>query len=135
MNYATAEVRADGNGNREAVLAGNVRLPLTAHLSKLAPGTYHFGARAAHLFVHRQHDDDVTFQAKVTLSEISGSETFIHVDFGQDHDWVCQEEGVHSFELGEKTDVFVNPRDVYAFDTDGWLVASPQREKPRQAAQ
>lgn len=135
MNYAIGDVRQDGNGNREAVLAGDVRLPLQGHLAKLAPGRYHFGARASHLYVKRNREDDLSFKASVTLSEISGSETFIHVDFGEEHDWVCQEEGVHRFDLGQQIDVFVNPRDVYAFDTDGWLVASPVREKTRQAAQ
>ena len=134
MNFVAGEVR-DG----EAVLAGRIRLPLAGHLKNLAPGRYSFGVRASHLFVARERDDDVAFRAQVMLSEISGSETFVHVDFGAgdaEHSWVCQEEGVHGFTLGEEIDVFINPRHVYAFDTDGWLVTSPRDRGVRhQAAQ
>jgi glycerol transport system ATP-binding protein len=119
MNFVDGEV-----GDGRARLGPELELPLTGHLAELAPGRYRFGVRASHLMVVRNRDDDVAFRATVSLAEISGSETFIHVDFA-DTNWVCQEEGVHGFDLGETIEVFVNPRHVYAFDGDGWLVASP----------
>ena len=108
-------------------------------MGKLAPGQYRFGVRANHLFVNRRGPNDIELDAAVELAEISGSETFIHVAFGAGREsatattsWVVQEEGVHSFKLGQRLPVFLDPRDLYAFDTGGRLVAAPASRLGRQ---
>jgi glycerol transport system ATP-binding protein len=129
MNFIPGEV-AGG----EAWLGGRIRLPLSGHFADIAPGRYSFGVRANHLGVVRNRQDDIAFAASVELAEISGSETFVHVDVDGTA-WVVQEEGVHSLGLGEDVEVFVNPSNVFAFDAKGWLVASPPRPGARQAAE
>ena len=64
--------------------------------------------------------------ATVELSEISGSETFIHVQNGDLH-WVVQEEGVHEHGLGTPVKVYLDPARIYAFDRHGTLEVAPLR--------
>ena len=108
------------------VIGGDVRAPVSHHMAGIADGRYRFGVRAAHLFVTRQHVDDVEIDGTVELAEISGSETFVHFRH-RDWVWVVQEEGVHEFELGAPMKAFMDPRHLFVFDTQGTLVAAPQR--------
>ncbi len=128
MNLIDARV-TDGTAD----LSGSLQVPLSGHLNGLAPGSYRFGVRASHLFVARRRPEDLEFEATVELAEISGSETFIHAAHGG-VSWVVQEEGVHSFALGEKLRVFVDPGHLFAFDQDGRLVAAPRRRAVSTAA-
>ena len=109
-----------------ARLGDAIRVPLVSHLARLQPGKYRFGVRANHLFIGRSSAEDVELKAIVELAEINGSETFIHATH-QNVSWVVQEEGVHSFGLGEEIPVFLSPRHVFAFDQASRLVAAPER--------
>ena len=74
----------------------------------------------------------MTIPAQVELSEISGSETFIHAEHG-DTRLVVQEEGVHAHAMGATVELFLDPARVFAFDGDaGALAAAPTT--PLQAA-
>jgi len=119
MNTAEAVVKGG-----EALIGEHARVPLIAHLRGLAPGRYLVGVRSHHLSVSRRTPDDVEIRAVVELAEVNGSETFIHVRCDGLR-WVVQEEGVHTFGLGEAVGVFVDPRHLFAFDPSGILVASP----------
>ena len=55
-------------------------------------------------------------------TEITGSETFVHLDHGKDR-WVGLIHGVHDLELGAALPVYLDPAHVYIFDQDGVLVA------------
>ena len=115
------------------VLGNDIRMPLTAHLTHLPVGDYTFGVRAHHVSVAPREDGCVSMTADVELGEISGSETFIHVRHG-DVPLVSQEQGVHTFKLGERIAVFINPARLYAFDGDDRLVASPHGDPGQEAA-
>jgi glycerol transport system ATP-binding protein len=128
MNLVEGMVAAD-----EAVLGRELRVPLANQLSALGEGRYHFGLRANHLFVTRQGPSDLEFTAPVELAEISGSETFLHVDLGS-VSWVAQEFGVHPMALGEEINLFFDPRNLFAFTEDGRLAAAPARHAPSLAA-
>ena len=119
MNMADGSVQ-DG----ELLLGDNVRFPAGEHLSDLAPGRYRFGIRANHLSVRRRDDSDVCLDASVDLSEVNGSETFVHFRHGP-LSWVVQEEGVHLFGVGSETSVYLQPQRLYVFDDSGALVAAP----------
>ena len=56
------------------------------------------------------------------MTEITGSETFIHVDHGADR-WVGLIEGVHNLTLGQELTVWLDPAHVYLFDAAGRLAA------------
>ena len=112
--------------NGTATLGAAVELPFAEHMRGLADGRYRFGVRANYLYVSRQGPGDVEIEGTVELAEISGSETFVHVAH-HGISWVAQEEGVHSFSLGEKVHVYVDPGALFVFGEGGRLVAAPKR--------
>ncbi len=107
-----------------AVLGDGIDMQLPSHMAGLDEGPYRFGVRANYLNVARQSERDVEIEGSVELAEISGSETFVHVSH-HGLSWVAQEEGVHSFGLGERVRIYVDPNHVYAFDRSGRLAACP----------
>jgi glycerol transport system ATP-binding protein len=102
------------------------QVPLRQHLSGLQSGDYRFGMRASHLQLERQSSDDIEFETTIDLAEISGSETFVHV-FHNDEAWTVQQQGIHNYQMGEQTKVYVDAAQLYVFDLDGRLVISPDR--------
>lgn len=84
------------------------------------------GIRASALRVHRR-DGDVALPGKVELAEISGSDTFVHVDtpIGE---LVAQLTGVHQFTLGEAVTLYLDAAQVHVFDSAGRLLVAPSRE-------
>ena len=62
-------------------------------------------------------------RAKVTITEITGSESFVHLDFA-DARWVMLAHGIHDFEPDETVEVFIDPRHIMVFDA----------ARPRRAA-
>ncbi len=81
------------------------------------------GIRASALRVQRR-EGDLSLPGTVELAEISGSDTFVHVEtpIGE---VVAQLPGVHVFTLGAPITLFLGPAQVYVFDARGNLVAAP----------
>ncbi len=109
--------------------AGAVQLvggPLLAlALPANASHKFTLGLRASALRVHALAGD-VVLPGKVELAEISGSDTFVHVET-RVGDLVAQLTGVHYFELGVQVTLFFSPDQVFVFDDQGLLVLSPAR--------
>ena len=60
----------------------------------------------------------LSFTGTVSVTELSGSESFVHVDVGMGI-WVCLVEGVHDWAQGQSVNVNVDPARVFAFDAQG----------------
>ena len=118
----------------QASLGDGVRVPLVDHLAALGDGDYRWGVRADKLFLDRQGADDIILNGTVELSEISGSETFVHVAHNG-VSWVVQEDGVHSFDLNQPVRLFVDPGAFFVFDAAGSLVAAPGRQSAAAAGE
>ena len=88
--------------------------------------TLTIGVRASALRVSGR-DGDVALPGKVELAEISGSDTFVHVDTAIG-ELVAQLTGVHVFELGTSITLYLNPAQVYVFDSAGDLLVAPGTE-------
>jgi glycerol transport system ATP-binding protein len=71
-------------------------------------------------------EGDVALPGQVELAEISGSDTFVHVETAVG-ELVAQLTGVHRFALGEQVTLHVDPRQVYVFDALGSLLVAPAR--------
>lgn len=82
------------------------------------------GIRASALRVHGR-DGDVALPGKVELAEISGSDTFLHVETAIG-EMVAQLTGVHVFHLGSSITLYLNPAQVYVFDAVGDLLVAPE---------
>ncbi len=109
---------------------GGVVLATGAHIAcRLPPvqparlASLTVGLRANALRV-QQRGDDVALAGTVELAEISGSDTFVHVNTPVG-ELVAQLTGVHQFSLGQSLTLYLSPAQVHVFDADGGLLLSP----------
>lgn len=128
INYIDGMVREN-----TAWLGHDIEFPLHDHMRSLPSEEYIFGVRSSNLFLSRTGKEDLEIQATVELSEINGSETFIHVDCGYCQ-MVVQEDGVRSARIGAEIKVYVSPSCFFVYNKEGNLVASPSSGvvQPRQ---
>jgi glycerol transport system ATP-binding protein len=116
MNLLAAGASAQGVALKAGVTLA-VTLPATASSALTV------GIRASALRV-RGRNGDVALPGQVDLAEISGSDTFVHVDTAIG-DLVVQLTGVHQFKLGSSITLYLDPQQVYVFDAAGDLLAAP----------
>jgi glycerol transport system ATP-binding protein len=110
------------NGSVE--YAGGVKAQASGLYAKLGDGAYRVGFRAHQLEIANGKAGRHAFPATVTVTEITGSESFVHLH-RDDANWVAVLHGVHEFEPGRKLDAVLDPDNVFVFDAGGRLVASP----------
>ncbi|MCW8917099.1 MAG: ABC transporter ATP-binding protein [Magnetovibrio sp.] len=94
-------------------------------LSTLEDGRYIAGFRPNHLLLEKPEGHFLSFGVEVTVSEITGSESFVHVIHDDDR-WVSLVHGVHEPEIGSQIKVHINPAHLYVFDENENLVAAPE---------
>ncbi|TPK59581.1 ABC transporter ATP-binding protein [Mesorhizobium sp. B2-4-19] len=107
------------------LLEGGVKLPVPPELVGIADGNYTIGFQPHHLSLERPNASAVPVRAKVTITEITGSESFIHLDFA-DVRWVMLTHGIRDFETDEVVEVFIDPRHIMVFDEHGRAVTAPK---------
>jgi glycerol transport system ATP-binding protein len=103
---------------------GGVEVPASGLYANLADGEYRVGFRAHQLEIANGAAGRHAFPATVTVTEITGSESFVHLHREQSN-WVAVLHGVHDFEPGDVLDAVLDPDNVFVFDTTGRLVAAP----------
>lgn len=94
----------------------------TGKLAELPDGRYMAGFRPNHLEIGKHAGDAMAFQATLHVTELTGSETFVHLDHDGER-WVGLVHGVHDLQPGEALTVWLEPRHVYIFSEEGRLVA------------
>ena len=106
-----------------------VQLPANVQVSVPLPASgsrkLTIGVRASALRV-QPREGDVALPGTVELAEISGSDTFVHVDTAVG-ELVAQLTGVHYFDLGASVTLYMPPTQVYVFDEAGQLLVAPNR--------
>ncbi len=90
----------------------------------LAEGPYTAAVRPHHLSLVPTNRHTVRLSGVVRTSEITGSETFIHLNFA-DNRWVILTHGVHQVRPDDKIDIYLNPRSLFLFDSRGALAHAP----------
>lgn len=96
--------------------------PASGNLAELPDGRYSAGFRPNHLEITQHVADAVPFKTTLTVTELTGSETFVHLDHHGER-WVGLVHGVHDLSLGADLTVWLDPRHVYIFGEDGKLIA------------
>ncbi len=119
----TIVLRKAGKGFQ---LDGGVSLPVPPEFAGMADGPYTIGFQPHHLSLTRPNPDAVPVRAKVTATEITGSESFVHLDFA-DARWVMLAPGIHHFEADETVDVFIDSRHLMIFDSEGRSAAASRK--------
>jgi glycerol transport system ATP-binding protein len=96
--------------------------PVGGSLGTLPDGNYIAGFRPNHLELERQTGAAMEFQAGLIVTELTGSETFVHLDHHGER-WVGLVHGIRDLEIGKTLSVYLDPSHVYIFAEDGALVA------------
>jgi glycerol transport system ATP-binding protein len=110
------------NGN--VAYGGGTEVPASGLYANLADGEYRVGFRAHQLEIANGAAGRHAFPATVTVTEITGSESFVHLHRGESN-WVAVLHGVHEFEPGDVLDAVLDPNNVFVFDKADRLVAAP----------
>lgn len=94
----------------------------TGPLAHLADGEYLAGFRPNHLHLRPPETAALRFRCHLRVIEITGSETFVHLDQGAER-WVGLIHGIHDLEIGAQIDLWLDPAHIYVFAPGGDLVA------------
>jgi glycerol transport system ATP-binding protein len=105
--------------------AGGIAAPATGLYANLIDGFYRVGFRAHQLELANGIAGRHAFAATVTVTEITGSESFVHLKRDASN-WVAVLQGVHDFAPGDVLDAVLDPDNLFIFDKGGRLVASPR---------
>ena len=95
----------------------------TGSLAGLADGAYLAGFRPNHLELRRHAAGALVFDCTLAVTEITGSETFVHLDHHGER-WVGVVHGVHDLAPGADLPVYLDQAHVYVFASTGELVAA-----------
>lgn len=106
----------------QLVFGDGQNAPAVGNLAELPDGRYTAGFRPNHLEIGQHAADAMRFVTQLSVTELTGSETFIHLDHHGER-WVGLIHGVHDLPLGEELTVWLDPRHVYIFGEDGALIA------------
>ncbi len=117
MNFLAFEKRG-----QTLRLDGGREVPATGALGDLRDGRYSGGFRPNHMELERGEPDDIAFETKLAVTEITGSETFVHLDHHGTR-WVGLIHGVRDLRPGQPLTAYLDPKHVYVFSEDGPLVA------------
>lgn len=117
MNFVPCVKRGSG-----VAFGTGQEVTATGPIAVIPDGTYRAGFRANHIDVAPHRGDAVAFDCLLTGSEITGSETFLHLGHGTDS-LVGLLKGVHVLPAGERLTVWIDPAYVYLFDAGGRLAA------------
>ncbi len=91
-------------------------------LQTLDDGVYQAGFRPDHVALTRRTQSALEFKCQVQVSEITGSETYVHMDH-QENKWIGLVDGVHHIAANQELSVFLDLAHIYLFGQDGSLLA------------
>lgn len=100
---------------------GQANAPAGGAFATLQDGRYLAGFRANHLEINRHSGTAVEFACRLLVTEITGSETFLHLTHGTER-WVGLVHGVHDLAPGSAQSVWLDPAHIYVFAESGALV-------------
>ncbi len=113
INTAPARVRGG-----QLQLADGVSWTLPERMRGIADGDYTLAFRAHHLTLAKEHADSVAIRGRVSVAEISGSESTIHITVGE-LGWISESHGVHPFKVGDEVTLYLKIERGMLFDAQG----------------
>lgn len=110
--------------NGSIFYSGGERASVAGLYEGLSDGAYKIGFRAHQLEVAGTSPGRHAFVTTVSVTEITGSESFVHLK-RDGYNWVAVLSGIHEFLPGQELDAVLDPNDLFIFDQSGRLVAAP----------
>ena len=111
------------NGS-QFTLDGQPVLPVPAHLSPLADGPCTIAFHPHQLSLAGGHAAGAPLAVRTGISEIAGSESFVHVEFAGNR-WVMLAPGIHDIDADTTITLTIDTRHLMAFGTDGRAMTAP----------
>ncbi|WP_262027984.1 ABC transporter ATP-binding protein [Microvirga sp. Mcv34] len=121
----TMTVRKSGGS---AILSTGAEINATGPLASVADGEYTIGFRAHHLTLEPTGPDGISIPAIVSVSEITGSESYVHLD-ASEHRLVALIPGVRRLEPKSPVTVHIDPRHLFLFNMAGRLAVTDPAQK------
>lgn len=126
VDIVTAEIFADPPLNTIEVVkvgsaftrADHAVAAVPAHLAGMPDGPVTIAFQPHHLFPHAKGEARQSIRARTLISEIAGSESFVHVEFSGRR-WVMLAHGIHDIEPDRDIELFLDTRHLMAFDANG----------------
>ncbi len=118
MNFLAIEKRGD-----TIRFGAGAEAPATGALGALPDGSYDAGFRPNHLSLEAEGAGRIGFDCRLTGLEITGSETFVHLDHHGEI-WTGLVSGVRPLSTGSQLTVWLDPAHIYVFGSDGSLAAA-----------
>ena len=103
---------------------GALSLPSAGLFSGLPDGAYTIAFRPDHLYLRRPGHDALAVTGTVAMTEITGSESYVHVEFAGER-WVALAHGIHDLAIGQPVEIFLDPHRFFVFNGAGALSAAP----------
>jgi glycerol transport system ATP-binding protein len=113
-------------------------MPLPDHALPLPDATYTLAIRPWHLLPDSGDSTAALarFDASVEVTEITGSETYVHVRLGEHSAeaprWVALVHGVRDLPAGSVLTLVVDPAQIYLFDANDQLCLAPKDSAPQR---
>lgn len=128
-NLISAAVFSDPPMNTATVIKKGTQLSLpdSSHweisdqYKNIQDGKYMIGVRPHHITPFQPKNQSIKIEGNVIVTEISGSESVVHIDFAGDT-WVSEAHGVHAYKVGEPTELYININKTLLFNELGDLV-------------
>jgi glycerol transport system ATP-binding protein len=111
--------------NNKMLFKSHVDIPVIGRLPELPDADYTIGFRPNHLYLKRTSEQAIEVKAKVAVTEITGSESYVHVDVAGLR-WVVLTHGIHNFDINETIKVYLDPGRFYVFNENTQLVVTPE---------
>jgi len=115
------------------VTAQGRQLPAMGVAAGLPDGAYQIAFRCDDVSLQPGGTGLLSFPGTVSVTELNGSESFVHIDVGLGTPWVCAVKGVHDWEPGVLGEAYVDMRRVFAFDAAGQLATAVAGTVPEMA--
>ena len=115
----TARVEKRG---KTITIFGRITWPAGRAGETIADGTYTIGIRPHHVTPSAVAASSGSFNGRVLVTELSGSESVIHMDVGGTT-WVSQSHGIHPFEVGATAKLHADVDQALFFGPNGELIS------------
>ena len=99
----------------------NSHQKLGINIEQIPDGNYILSVRPHHLSRERAGLDDIEVKGSVSVTELTGSETFVHFSM-EDNSWVALLHDVQNFAVASTVVFYVELQHLFLFDSDDALV-------------
>jgi len=99
-------------------LEGGSGISVPGSFMHVADGPCKLGFRAHHLSLTPRKANSAPLKARVRITEITGSESFVHLEHAKSN-WVLLAHGVHPLDVGTEVEVYLDTAHLHVFEATG----------------